>query len=142
MLVKKMDKIVAAHQDEKLAAVVNILGEANDRAKKKIYKFGEKHDLKKVPLAITTDGDKFKINDAAAVSVMIYRGKKVKANYALAEGELNLRTVARIVKSTKKMLKEPAEEPKEKAKGKAKPLAKPQEEPKEEAKAQTEKDRR
>jgi hypothetical protein len=139
MLVKKMDKMVAAQQDRRLAAVVNILGEATDRAKKKIYKFGEKHDLQKVPLAITTDGDKFQINDAAAVTVMIYRGRKVKVNYALAEGELDLRTVARIVKSTKKMLNEPAEKPTEKPKGKAKPMAKPKEKPKEEPKAQTEK---
>jgi hypothetical protein len=36
MLVKKLDKMVAAHQDQKLAAVVNILGEPTDRAKKKI----------------------------------------------------------------------------------------------------------
>ena len=128
MLVKKLDKMVAAHQDQKLSAVVNILGETTDRAKKKIYNFGEKHDLQKVPLAITNDGDIFKINDAAAVTVMIYRGRKVKFNYALPEGGLDLRTIAKIVKSTKKMLNEPAEEPK--AKGKANPVAKPKEEPK------------
>lgn len=121
MLVNRLDKVVAAHQDEKLAAVVNILGAPTDRAKKKLYNFGEKQDLQKVPLAITKDGDLFKINDDAAVSVMIYRGRKVKVNYALPEGGLDLRTIAKIVKSTKKMLNEPAEEPKGKAKPKEEP---------------------
>jgi hypothetical protein len=126
MLVKKLDKMVAAHQDQKLAAVVNILGEPTDKAKKKIYNFGEKHDLQKVPLAITQDGDLFKINDDAAVSVMIYRGRKVKVNYALPEGDLDLRTVSKIIKSTKKMLNEPVEVPQRKANA----VAKPKEEPK------------
>jgi hypothetical protein len=126
MLVNKLDKMIAAHQDQKLAAVVNILGETTDKAKKKIYKFGEKHDVKKVPLALTADGDKFEINDAASVTVMIYRGRRVKFNYALPEGGLDLRTVTKIVKSTKKMLAEPAEPPKPRRK--ASPERKPAEE--------------
>ena len=53
----------------------------------------EKYHLKKVPLAATTDSDKFKINDAAEVTVMIYRGKPVKADYALAKGDLDQKTI-------------------------------------------------
>ena len=81
-------------------------------------------NLQKVPLAITDDGDLFKINDAAAVSVMIYRGRKVKVNYSLPEDGLDLRTISKIVKSTKEMLNEPVESPK--ASGKVKPREEPQ----------------
>ena len=143
MLVKKIDALVVAQQEKKLAAVVNFPGEADDETTEKIKKFGEKQRLKKVPLAVTSDGDKFEINDDAEVSVMIYRGKKVKFNYALGKGGLDQKTVAAIVKDTKKMLKEPVEEPREKPKGKkgspkAKSKEKPDEKPKEDAKGKEE----
>jgi len=126
MLVKQVDAMVVAQHEKKLAAVVNFLGEANDETKEKIEEFGEKLALKAVPLAITTDGDKFEISDDAEVTVMIYRRKKVKFNYALAKGALDQKTVAAIVESVKKMLAEPAEEPKPKEKPKPKGKPKPQ----------------
>lgn len=139
MLVKETDALVVAQKETKLAAVVNILGEPKDEMKAKIKKFAQKQALKKVPLAVTTDRDALKISDGADVSVMIYRGKKVKFNYALAEDQLDRKTVAAIVDDVKKMLKEPPEEPKAKPKDKAKsqekskPKPKKKEEPKPEA---------
>ena len=100
MLVKQIDAMVVAQHEKKLAAVVNFLGEADDKTKEKINEFGKKLALKEVPLAITTDGDKFKISDDAEVTVMIYRGKKVKFNYAMAKGGLDEKTVATIVESS------------------------------------------
>ena len=87
MLVKKMDDLVVLRQDKKLAAVVNFLGETNDETKEKIKEFGEELDLKKVPLAVTTDTEPLKINDAAEVTVMIYRGKTVKAELRPSQGQ-------------------------------------------------------
>jgi hypothetical protein len=128
-LVKQLDAMVAAQQEKKLAAVLNIVGEANDEMKAKIKSFGEKGGLKKIPLVATTEGGKFKVNAEAEVTVMLYRGKKVKFNFALAKGELDAKTIAAIVDSTDKMLampEEPPEKPKEKPKTKPgdKPKAK------------------
>ena len=47
-------------------------------------------------MAITTDGEAFKIDDRAEVTVMLYHGKTVKFNYALTAGSLNEQTVAEI----------------------------------------------
>jgi hypothetical protein len=126
MLAKEIDALVVSEKEKKLAAVINIVGEANDELAEKLKKFGEKQGLKKVPLAATTDGDVFEINDKAEVTVMTYRGKKVKFNYALAKGGLDKKTIAAIVEDTKKMLAEPPEKVEEKPKDdKAKPEGKP-----------------
>ncbi len=131
MLVKQIDAMVVAQHEKKLAAVVNFLGEADDKTKEKIKEFGEKLALKEVSLVTTADGDKFKISDDAEVTVMIYQRKKVKFNYALVKGGLDQKTIAAIIESVKKMLAEIAEKPKEKEQPKPKPKAK--EEPKPQA---------
>lgn len=107
MLVKKIDDLVVLQQDKKLAAVVNFLGETNDETKERIKEFGEQLGLKKVPLAATTDAEPLQINDTAEVTVMIYRGKTVKANYALAKDRLDQKTIEAIINSTESMLNEP-----------------------------------
>ena len=107
MLVKKMDDLVVRQQDKKLAAVVNFLGQINDETKEKIKEFGEELGLKKVPLAVTADPEPLQINDAAEVTVMIYRGKTVKANYAVAKDRLDQKTIEAIINSTQNMLNEP-----------------------------------
>jgi len=138
MLVKELDAMVVAQKDKKLAAVVNFVGEAKGETKEKIKKFGEKLHLNKVPLVATTDVKPFKISDDAEVTVMTYRGKKVRFNYALPKGGLDQKTVAAIIEDTKKMLAEPPEEPKEKPKDKKKPQGKPKGKPKEKAKEKPE----
>jgi hypothetical protein len=132
-LVKEVDALVAAQQEKKLAAVVNIIGEPTDDLKAKIKVFGDTHGVKKTPLTVTTDGQKFKVTADAEVTVMLYRGKKVKYNFALAKGELNTQMIAQIVDSTNKMVAappDPDEQPKPKpkakddSKGKEKPAGK------------------
>ena len=136
MLVNKIDAIMAGKQEKKLGAVVNFVGKADHAAQDKIKQFGAKQHLKKVPLTIIASGDDLKINDAAEVTVLLYRGKKVKFNYALAKGDLNPKMVAGIVQNVKKMLAEAPTKPKEDEKAKAKASDKPnaQEEPKPETK--------
>ena len=103
-LAKEIDKLVAANQEKKLAAVINFTGEANDAAKANIKEFGEKHELKNVALTITGDGKKFEVNDEAEVTVMHYKGKKVQFNAAVAKGGLSKEAVAAIVEGVKKIL--------------------------------------
>jgi hypothetical protein len=144
MLAKKLDALVASQAEKKFAAVVNFAGDPDDdEFCDKIEAFSKKLKLKKVPLAITADAELFDVDDDAEVTVMTYRGRKVRYNYALAKGELNTKKIATIIADAKKMLAEPVETPKPPAKGKGKDKAasadksgeKPVEEPAEDAKA-------
>ena len=103
-LAKEIDKLVAANQEKKLAAVINFVGEANDETKAKIKEFGEKHDLKNVALTLTAEAKKFEISDEADVTVMHYKEKKVQFNTAVAKGGLSKEAVAAIVEGAKKVL--------------------------------------
>jgi hypothetical protein len=95
------------------AAKEKIAQEKADRACVKIKEFGDKLGLKVVPLATTADAKRFKVNDDAEVTVLLYYGKKVRFNHALAKGELNPKAVASIVEDAKKTLEQYTEEAKE-----------------------------
>ena len=114
-LVKQIDKVVAANQDKKMASFVNILGEDADKAQKDAITFAKKHEITNVALVVPRDpkndpksysnGPKdYKINPKAEVTVLIYKGLKVKVNYALAAGELNEKTIKAIIADTGKIL--------------------------------------
>jgi hypothetical protein len=103
-LAKEIDKLVAANQEKKLAAVINFVGEANDAAKAKIKDFGEKHNLKNVALTLTTEAKTFQIGDEAVVTVMHYKDKTVRFNAAVAKGGLKKEAVAAIIEGAKKIL--------------------------------------
>lgn len=96
-LVKELDKVVQANEEKKLAAVVNFNGEPSDDYTEQVKQFGEKHKLENVALVVTKDGDKFKVNPDAEVTVMHYLKKKVMYNKALAKGELDAKAVKSIV---------------------------------------------
>jgi hypothetical protein len=81
-LAKNLDEAVAANTDKKLAAVINFTGEQTDEFQKKVGKFAEKNDLQNVLLTVTADAEKFNISDEVNVTVMHYRGKKVKFRFA------------------------------------------------------------
>lgn len=87
-----------------MAAVVNFTGEPTDDYSASIKAFGEKHGIKNVALTTTSDGDRFRINDRAEVTVMHYKGKRVAYNYATAKGELDKDAVKAIVEGTKTIL--------------------------------------
>ena len=109
-LVKKLDKLVAEKKDSKLTSVVNILaGEDDaDKVKEEIAKFAEKNEVTNVALAVTNEksSKNFKINPEAAVTVMVYRDKKVTANHAVKAGGLDEKTVSAIVADAAKATEE------------------------------------
>ena len=81
-LAKKIDEAVAANTDKKLAAVINFTGGQTDEFQQEVGKFAEKNDLKHISLAVSADGEKFKVSDEVNVTVMHYLGKKVKFRFA------------------------------------------------------------
>lgn len=68
-----------------MATVINFTGELSDEYIEKIKSFGEELDLKHTAMATSSDGGKFKVNEDAEVTVMHYKGKKVKYNFASQE---------------------------------------------------------
>ena len=99
----EIDKVAADNTDSKMHAVINFTGEPSDDYVEKIKEFGEELELKHVALTTTNDGGKFKVNEDAEVTVMHYKGKKVKFNYA-SEKELSEDAVEAIVKGTSEIL--------------------------------------
>ena len=107
-LVKQIDKLVAANQDKKMASFVNILGEDADKLKQITAAFAKQHEITNVALVVPRDNENgpksYKINPKAEITVLIYKGMKVKANHALAAGELNEKTIKAIIADTGKIL--------------------------------------
>lgn len=113
--------MVAARGEKNLAVVVHFPGE-DAKTKDKVKQFGDKLGLKKVSLACTKDEAKMKVDPKADFTVMLYRMKKVVANFATDDQGLDSAKVAKIVAATKKMVAD-AEASKEKLKEKPKAKA-------------------
>ena len=96
-LIKELDDVAEANADTQMANVVNFNGEVTDEYIQKIKELGEKLELKHTALTTSADGDKFKVNNDAAVTVMHYKGKKVTYNFASKDG-LTEEAVQQIVK--------------------------------------------
>jgi glycyl-tRNA synthetase beta subunit len=106
-LVKQIDKKVAEQKDQKLAAVVNIVGDKSDELSEKIKAFVKKHDIQHTAVTISDEKNagRFKVNPEAEVTVMQYTGKKVVVNHAIAVGGLDDKAIQAIVAGTDKVLK-------------------------------------
>jgi hypothetical protein len=105
-LLKKTDDFVAKNEDEKASAFFVLLTDDPDAAEIKLKELAKKHKIK-VPLTIFDGkaGPKgYKLAKDADVTVLMWSGSTVKANYAYKKGELNKSEVAKIAKSTSKIL--------------------------------------
>jgi hypothetical protein len=118
---KKTKKVAAVSTGSK--AKIKKTSSPEDDLKERIKKFDLKHRFKSTPLTLTTEVEAFKLNNQAEVTVMIYKGKKVRSNYASASA-LDQKTTAAILADVKKLLLEPPEKPKDDSKTKPKTSAK------------------
>ena len=105
-LVKELEKVVVANAEKKLAAVVNFTGEPTDDFQAKIAEFAKQNEIEQVALTATKDAAKFQVNDAAEVTVMHYRKKEVKYNFASDKAGLNQQAIRAIVEGVKQILVE------------------------------------
>lgn len=112
-LVKEIDKFVADHKDEKLAAVLNFTLEPSDEYGEKIKQFAEKSKLKNVAVTLTPDADRFEVDDDADVTVLAYKGKKVTYNHAV-KGKLEKKDAAAVLKGARTLLDDESEKKPEK----------------------------
>ena len=103
-LVKKLDEVVAANQQKKLAAVVNFTADTGEEFAKKVRAFGEENHIQNVALTVTADAKRFHVSDEVAVTVMHYRGKKVKFNFSADPGGLDDQAIESILHGVETIL--------------------------------------
>ncbi len=107
-LVKELDAVVAKNADEKkMAAFVTVLTTDPDAAEADLKKIAADQSLKKTPLTVFENNvgpAKYKIDEKAEVTVMMWVDSDVKVNYAFAAGELTAENVTKIIADTTKIL--------------------------------------
>ncbi|HEX4146768.1 MAG TPA: hypothetical protein VHY91_24945 [Pirellulales bacterium] len=107
-LITALDKTVGENGDKKLASFVNLMGPNTDMLRQGAEAIVSTLNVKNIPIVMPEDPNKgpesYKLNPNVAVTVLIYRDSKVRANYAIAPGKLDKHTIDKIVKDTKKML--------------------------------------
>jgi hypothetical protein len=107
-LVKRVDKLVAEHADKKLSAFVNLLGEDRETLETDAKSFAEKHEIEKLPIVVPVEfingPDNFGIHPEAEETVMLYVGRKVKANHVFAAGALDKTGVAAVIADVPELL--------------------------------------
>ena len=106
---KQLDVKVGKNKDKKMAAFVVFLTDDPDAMETKLEAFAKKHKIKNVPLTIIEGkaGPRtYKVAKDAEVTVMMWKGQKVRVNHAFRKGELNTKAVKKIVTDTKIVLAE------------------------------------
>ncbi len=106
-LVKQVDAAVKAHEDKKLSAFVVVLTDDADKTEEQLKALAKNAKIKNVPLTLlegTAGPPKYKIAKDAEVTVLLWRGQKVKANHAYGKGQLNQEAIKTILADTSKIL--------------------------------------
>lgn len=107
-LVKQLDQAVVDKADQKLAVLVNLIGNNPDELKKTGAELAKTNDIKNVAFVVPQDNEngppEFNISPEAETTVMLYRRGKVAANYAVPPGKLDSATIQAIVADTSKIL--------------------------------------
>ena len=106
-LVKKVDEATAKHKKNDLGSFVIFL-DKSDETEKKVQQFADKQGIKETVLALDNPaGPKgYNIAKDAEVTVLLYVGRKVKANFAFEKGKLTAAEVDKILKELPKILEE------------------------------------
>ena len=102
-LAKEVDSSIAKNKNAKLSAVINFTGQPTDTYLEKIRAFADKNKIENIALTTTSTQDRFKVNPKATVTVMNYKGKSVRFNYA-TDGEVDEKGVQAVVKGISKIL--------------------------------------
>ncbi len=106
-LVKQIDETVAKNGDKKMAAMVVYLSDDPDAGDKKLKELAEKEKIVHTPLTVfqTSDGpDSYKISKDAEITVLMWKGLKVKANHAFGKEKVSADNIKKVVADTVKIL--------------------------------------
>lgn len=109
-LVKQLDAQLAAHEDQKLVAFVNFLGDDAAALEQQAAKLGADEAIERVALVVPADHANgppgLEISPDAEVTVVLYRHTTVEANHAYAAGEFQASSVQQILEDLPKILKQ------------------------------------
>lgn len=90
-----------------MKSFVVLIDDDSEENAKKLSELAKKHNIESVPLTIF-DGvagpPKYKIAKDAETTVLLWKGRSVKKNHALAKGKLDKKATAAIVKDTAAIL--------------------------------------
>ena len=103
-LAKQVDKKLQSNKD--LRGFVVLLTEDAEEAEEGLKELAKKHKIKKLPLTVyeaEAGPPSYKIAKDADVTVHLWKGAVVKVNHAFAEGELNKKSVKKVVDSIAKI---------------------------------------
>ena len=80
----------------------------SEETEKKVKEFGEKEGIKETVLALDNPGGPkgYDIAKEASVTILLYTGRKVKANFAFEKGKLTAADVDKVLKELPKLLEE------------------------------------
>jgi hypothetical protein len=102
-LVKKINAATEKHKADKLGSFVVFIGDSS--IAEKLTELAEKEKVEHTILGFMEEGPKeYKIAKEAEVTVVLYVGRRVKANYAFKKGELGPEPAARILEGLAKIL--------------------------------------
>jgi hypothetical protein len=104
-LVKKIDAATAENKKDKMGSFVVFTTDDED-LEKKLKELAEKEKIKDCVLSIDNPaGPKgIKLDKEAAVTVILYKDKKVEVNHAYKKGELTAKEIDKILKDLPKIL--------------------------------------
>lgn len=106
-LVKKVDEATLKNRKSEMGSFVIFL-DKSDEMEQKVKDFGEKQSIKETVLALDNPaGPKgYNIAKESSVTVLLYAGRKVKANFAFEKGKLTAAEVDKVLKELPKILEE------------------------------------
>ena len=106
-MVKQIDDEVGKNKSKDMKAFVVLLAEDADAAAPKLEKLAKDQGIKNVPLTVF-DGESgppsYKIAKEADVTVLLWKGQKVKANHAFKKSELNKKGIEATIADVPKIL--------------------------------------
>jgi hypothetical protein len=104
-LVKKLDEATVKNRDRKLGSFVVFLSDDSSTAEK-LIELAEKEKITQTILALgeATGPDSYDVAAEAHVTVVLYVGRVVKANYAFKKDQMTAADVTRIVGDLSKIM--------------------------------------
>lgn len=106
-LVKEIDEVVGKNRENRMAAFVVVLTDEPSAQEASLRKTAESNSIRHTPLTVFDNSKgpgKYKLSDAADVTVMMWVEDDVKVNHAFRLAELNTDMISKVVGDTQKIL--------------------------------------
>lgn len=106
-LLKQIDDVVGKQEEKKMAAFVTVLSDDPDGQEAALKKTAEEQKITHTPLTVFENAvgpTKYKIDEKANVTVMMWVDSNVRVNHAFAAGDLSDEAIAKVIEDTAKIL--------------------------------------